>query len=65
MVGTAGAKVEFSVSGDGKELWKSDAAKSLSVSVKNVKRLMLRVKRVGEGGRIYADWVEAKLVNRG
>ena len=65
IVGTAGAKVEFSVIGDGKELWKSDAAKSLSVSVKNVKRLMLRVKRVGEGGRIYADWVEAKLVNRG
>jgi len=55
------AKVEFSVIGDGKELWKSDTPQSLKIDVKNVKRLMLRVRRVGEGGRVYADWVDAKL----
>jgi hypothetical protein len=64
-VGIADAKVEFSVIGDGKELWKSDAAKSLKIDVKNVKRLTLRVRRVDEGGRVYVDWGEAKLVNRG
>jgi hypothetical protein len=64
-VGIADAKVEFSVIGDGKELWKSDAAKSLKIDVKNVKRLTLRVRRVDEGGRVYVDWAEAKLVNRG
>jgi len=57
------AKVEFSVIGDGKELWKSDAAQSLKIDVKNVKRLTLRVRRVDEGGRVYADWVNARLVN--
>jgi len=63
------AKAEFFVIGDGKELWKSDGMrkgdplKSLKVDVKNVKRLMLRVRRVGEGGRVYADWVNARLVN--
>ena len=62
------AKAEFSVLGDGKELWKSDGikkgdgTKALKVDVKNVKRLTLRVRRVGEGGRIYADWVDARLV---
>jgi NPCBM/NEW2 domain/Melibiase/Alpha galactosidase C-terminal beta sandwich domain len=55
------AKVEFSVIGDGKELWKSDTAQSLKIDVKNVKRLILRVRRVGEGGRVYVDWVDAKL----
>jgi hypothetical protein len=60
-VGIAEAKVEFSVIGDGKELWKSDTPKSLKIDVKNVKRLMLRVRRVGEGGRVYADWVDARL----
>jgi hypothetical protein len=64
-VGIADAKVEFSVIGDGKELWKSDAATSLKIDVKNVKRLTLRVRRVDEGGRVYVDWAEAKLVNRG
>ena len=59
--------VEFSVLGDGKELWKSDGlkkedgAKSLSVDVKNVRRLMLRVRRIGEGGRVHADWGDARL----
>jgi hypothetical protein len=31
------------------------------VNVKDVRRLMLRVRREGEGGRIHADWVDAKL----
>jgi hypothetical protein len=54
-------KVEFFVIGDGKELWKNDGAKSLRVDVKNVKRLTLRVRRVGEGSRVYGDWMDAKL----
>jgi len=56
------AKVEFSVIGDGKELWKSDTSQSPKIDVKNVKRLTLRVRRVGEGGRVYADWVDARLL---
>lgn len=62
------AVVNFVVIGDGKELWrsgglkKSDDAKSVKVEVKNVRRLMLRVSREGEGGRVPADWVDAKLV---
>ena len=62
------AKAEFFVLGDGKELWKSDGLKKsdgtrvVKVDVKNVKRLVLRVQRVGEGGRIYADWVDARLM---
>ena len=61
------AKAEFIVLGDGKELWKSEGlkkgegTKALKVDVKNVKRLTLRVRRVGEGGRVYADWVDARL----
>jgi alpha-galactosidase len=61
------AKAEFVVLGDGKELWKSeglkkgDGVKALKVEVKGVKRLRLRVRRVGEGGRVYADWVDTKL----
>jgi hypothetical protein len=60
--------VEFVVLGDGNELWKSgglkkaDGTKAVKVDVKNVRRLMLRVKREGEGGRIHANWVNAKLV---
>src|SRR5215217_54654 len=63
------AKAEFFVIGDGKELWKSDALKkgdgvrSFKVDVKNFKRLVLRVRRVGEGGRVYANWVNPRLVN--
>ena len=63
------AKAEFFVIGDGKEIWKSDglkkgdSTKELKVAVKNVKRLTLRVRRVGEGGRVYANWVNAKLTN--
>jgi len=55
------AQVEFTVLGDGKELWKSVGARPLKVDVKNVKRLTLRVRRVGEGGRVYADWVEPRM----
>jgi hypothetical protein len=56
------------VLGDGKELWhsgglkKADGAKPVKVDVKNVRRLMLRVTREGEGGRVHADWVDAKLI---
>ena len=59
---------EFVVLGDGKELWRSggmkktDGAKSVKVDIKNVRRLMLRVRREGDGSRIHADWAEAKLV---
>jgi len=59
---------EFVVLGDGKELWRSsgmkktDGVKPVKVDVKNVRRLMLRVRREGDGGRIHADWVETKLV---
>ena len=58
---------EFVVLGDGKELWRSggikkaDGAKAVKVNVKDVRRLTLRVRREGEGGRIHADWVDAKL----
>jgi len=64
----ADAKAQFSVIGDGQELWssgemkKADGTKAVKVDVKNVKRLMLRVKRAGEGGRIHADWLDARLV---
>ena len=63
------AKAEFFVLGDGKELWKTDglkkgdAPKALKIDVKNIKLLTLRVRRVGEGGRIHADWVNPKLTN--
>ena len=64
----ADAKAQFFVIGDGKELWSSgemkkvDGTKPVKVDVKNVKRLMLRVRRTGEGGRIHADWLDARLV---
>jgi hypothetical protein len=59
--------VEFAVLGDGKELWKSegmkkaDGAKAVKVDVKNIRRLLLRVRREGEGGRVHADWGNARL----
>jgi hypothetical protein len=62
------AKAQFFVLGDGKELWSSgemkkpDGVRPVKVNVKDVKRLMLRVRRVGEGGRIHADWLDARLV---
>jgi hypothetical protein len=60
--------VEFIVVGDGKELWRSDdlkkadGARQVKVDVRNVRRLVLRVKRLGEGGRIHANWVDVKLM---
>jgi hypothetical protein len=68
-VGTDGnGKVEFAVIGDGKELWtsgpriKADGNGSVKVDVKGVRYLTLRVRRVDEGGRIFADWREARLI---
>jgi NPCBM/NEW2 domain len=67
-VGTdSNGKVEFAVTGDGKPLWtsgplmKTDGSRSVKVDVRNVRRLALRVTRVDEGGRIFADWVNARL----
>jgi alpha-galactosidase len=60
--------VEFILLGDGKELWQSgpikkpDGAKQMKADVKNVRRLTLRVRRKGEGGRVHADWADAKLL---
>jgi hypothetical protein len=60
--------VEFTVLGDGKDLWRSgelkkaDGARQLKVEVRNVRHLVLRVKRTSEGGRIHADFADAKLV---
>jgi hypothetical protein len=67
--GGAEGGVEFAVFGDGRELWHSDAVKKsdgpvpVRVNIKGVRRLTLRVRRAGgEGGRIHADWADAKLV---
>jgi hypothetical protein len=60
--------VEFSVLGDARELWRSgelkknDGGRQVKIDVSTVRQLVLRVKRVGEGGRIHADFVDAKLV---
>jgi len=61
--------VEFTVIGDGKELWssgvirKSDGAKSLKVDIHGVSRLQLSVKNAANvSGRIHADWLDARLV---
>jgi hypothetical protein len=62
------ARAEFVILGDGKELWKSEAlkksdgAKLVTIELANIHRLTLRVRREGEGGRVHADWVDAKLV---
>jgi len=59
--------VEFIVLGDGKEIWssggmkKADGVKGVKLDVKGIRRLLLRVRREGEGGRIHADWVDTKL----
>ncbi len=64
---SADGAVEFVLVGDGRELWRSgalkkaDGAKPVKVEIKGVGRLTLRVARVGEGGRLHADWVDAKL----
>jgi len=49
---------EFIVMGDGKELWvvvKGGRPRVVKVDVKDIRRLELRVRREGEGGRIHAD----------
>jgi len=58
--------VEFSVLGDGKELWhsslvrKSDGAKEVNVDVENVQILSLRVSDGGDGIDFdHADWAKA------
>jgi len=68
VVNDSNGKVEFAVIGDGKHLWtsgalmKADGSRSVKVDVRNVRRLTLRVTRVDEGGRIFADWVDARLM---
>ena len=68
-VGTdSNGKVEFALIADSKELWtsgpriKADGSGSVKVDVRNVRYLTLRVRRVDEGGRIFADWREARLI---
>ncbi|KJF43568.1 hypothetical protein LH29_10610 [Draconibacterium sediminis] len=61
--------VEFVLIGDGRELWKSgwvkksDPGQKVSVDIRQVKRLTLRVNR-GEGGNTgdQSEWVNAKLI---
>ena len=55
------ARVELAVLGDGKELWRNDGNQSLNVDIRNVRRLTLRVRRIDEGGRVYVDWLDARL----
>ena len=63
----ANAKVEFAVLGDGRELWnsgpqmKTDSSRSTQIDVRNVRELTLRVRRIDDGGRVFADWVDARL----
>ncbi len=66
--GSNKGSVEFFVYGDGKELWrssvlrKSDGAKHVSVNLKDVQHLVLRVSDGGDGINYdHADWAEAKL----
>jgi hypothetical protein len=66
--GSNSGKVEVTIIGDGKELWtsgplsKADGSKSLKVDVKSIHYLTLCVRRVDEGGRIFVDWREARLI---
>jgi hypothetical protein len=62
------ATAEFLVIGDGKELWrsgelkKSDAPKSVEVSITGVHKLTLRTTSAGgRRNRIQADWAESKI----
>jgi hypothetical protein len=67
VVNDSNGKVEFAVIGDGKQLWtsgalmKADGSRSVKIDVRNVRRLTLRVTRVDEGGRIFAEWMDARL----
>ena len=60
--------IEFTLLGDGRELWKSkilkkaDGAVPVNVNIKGVRKITLKVKRPeGETGRAHADWVDARL----
>ena len=62
------ASVEFIVTGDGKELWKSgvrragEAAKPCNVNLAGVKALVLKVRAAGNGIDFdHADWANAKF----
>jgi alpha-galactosidase len=63
--------VEFVVIGDGKELWrsgvlkKSDRPKQVSVDIKGVRRLLLRINAgpTGGGGD-QAEWADAKITKQ-
>jgi hypothetical protein len=63
-------KIEFTVFGDGKELWRSgpqtktDGDQWFELDVKTVKRLTLRVRRVDEGGRVWGNWIDARLLSK-
>jgi hypothetical protein len=61
--------IEFSILGDGRELWKSkvlkkaDGSLPVNVNIKGIQKITLKVKRPeGESGRAPADWMDAKLV---
>lgn len=60
--------IRFSVIGDGKVLWRSDvlhrgeSAIPVSVSLKGVKALLLKVDDAGDGNdHDHADWADAKI----
>ncbi|MBA3936646.1 MAG: NPCBM/NEW2 domain-containing protein [Planctomycetes bacterium] len=60
--------VEFTISGDGKELWRSgvmhggDPSKPVDVEVSGVRTLILAVGNGGDGnGGDHADWADAKF----
>jgi hypothetical protein len=61
--------VEFTIIGDGKELWtsgvikKTDGLRPLKIDVRGVGRLQLSVKNAANvNGRVHADWLDVKLV---
>ena len=63
--------LEFTILGDGKELWrsgllrKSDHPKKAEVAITGVRRLVLRVTSPGgRGGHEQGDWAEPKLSRR-
>jgi hypothetical protein len=64
--------VQFILEADGKEIWhskalkKADGAVPVSVGVRGIQKLRLRVRRTdGQTSRAHADWVDAKLVKNG
>jgi hypothetical protein len=62
------ATATFSIIGDDKELWHSDslgktnAPQSVNLSIKNVKRLILKTVAPAQSrSRAQADWIEPSL----